>query len=421
MEVYSKASATLLTIPRFGASGEVGPWFLPLNYCGRGENPQTECLLHHPCDLYIILQIGAHHPHPKRHCYLETNFGPYNLGIRQWNAVIWCLLHQKKSAKQICPNFGQIKRIEFQPGLTEATTLIILPTKNVLPSERLACSMIEGITSIGSYQIVLLRCSLSPKWPFWMCGDFRLHPWKKYWNHAMILGNQTCLHRDFPSGTFVFKRNINGMSSSLATHHSVLPSGVNSWKAAGLGAGKRSHGVAWYRMVSLVKSQVFYWTFEANLHVTDTGRKTPLHVIHACKPHSTAMLLWMMIFAYTAWWVWKLRPAATVERLSTLTIPHYCWFRDSQSNGLRLGLKAQKKLKTWPGRHKRQNHVHHNFENLSPQVRHFLWCRSSPHHPKRWMEAWWLHMCTVSSSNTIKSQEYVINLTVTWSYTLKIN
>ena len=66
--------------------------------------------------------------HPKRHCYFETNFGPYNLGIRQWNAVYGAGT-SKLSAKQICPNFGQIKRIKFQPGLAEVTTLIILPTK----------------------------------------------------------------------------------------------------------------------------------------------------------------------------------------------------------------------------------------------------------------------------------------------------
>ena len=176
---------------------------------------------------------------------------------------------------------------------------------------------------------------------------------------------------------------------------------VNSWKAAGLANGKRRYRMVLPGITCYISGVLL--TLEAN---PDTRRKKNTSACHACKPHSTAML-WMMLLAFTAWRVWKLLPAATVERLSTLTIPHYCWFRDSQSNGLRLWLKARKKLKAWPGRHKRQNHVRHNFENqpVSPQVRHLLRCRSSPHHPKRWMEVWWLHMCNVSSSNTIKSQE----------------
>ena len=116
-----------LTISRLGASERVGPWFLPLNYCGRGENPKTECLLHHPCDLYIILQIGAHHPIPNVTATLKPTLALTTLESGS-KSSIWCW-YIKKSAKQICPNFGQIKRIKFQPGLAEVTTLIILPIK----------------------------------------------------------------------------------------------------------------------------------------------------------------------------------------------------------------------------------------------------------------------------------------------------
>ena len=302
----------------------------------------------------------------------------------------------------------QIYRIEFQPGLTRNHHPDNPPNQHVVPSELWPVRSLKALLQSQSPN----RC-FGAAWAQSGNSEVRRFQFasleKTVESCHDVLENQTFLHRGFPSGTF------------KSGTPSLLPA---EWAAGRPPASAVPNvGIAWHRMVSLVKSQVFSWTFEAILHVTDTRRKKNTSACYTCKPHSTAMLLWMMIFAYTAWWVWKLLPAATVGRLSTLTIPHYCWFRDSQSNGLRLGLKAQKKLKAWPGRHKRQNHVHHNFENqpVSPQVRHLLWCRSSPHHLKRWMEVWWLHMCTVSSSNTIKWQEYVINLTVTWSCTLKIN
>ena len=121
----------------------------------------------------------------------------------------------------------------------------------------LACSLVEGIASTAVTKIVV-SVQLEPKMAILRCCDFRLpaawleNRWESFRNHAMLLGNQTCLQRGFLSGTFVFKQNMHLMSSSLATHHSVLPAKVNSWKAAGLGNAK-PRGIT----ASLVTFQVF--------------------------------------------------------------------------------------------------------------------------------------------------------------------
>ena len=87
-----------------------------------------------------------------------------------------------------------------------------------------------------------------------------------------------------------------------------------------------------------------------------------------------------------------------------------CWCMDSQKrNALRLGLKARKKLKAWPKRHKRQNTMYST--TLKTYHLKSVICSDvkAPHHPKRSMELWWLHMGTVSSSvitvNTLRNNQ----------------
>ena len=163
----------LFTISRLGAPGEVGQSFLPLNYCGCGEDlfqkmpfassllsehhtltfqlqhhgvhnlipnitaTLTPTLAHDVCDVwcryifcvictsYIIVQHGAHNLIPN----VDTNFGPFNLGIRQCTARVCCYSIGKKNGKINLPSFGQINQIERQPGLTKTTTLITLPSE----------------------------------------------------------------------------------------------------------------------------------------------------------------------------------------------------------------------------------------------------------------------------------------------------
>ena len=108
-----------LTISRLGASERVGPWFLPLNYCGRGENPKTECLLHHPCDLYIILQIGAHHPIPNVTATLKPTLALTTLesgSEMQYMVLVHQNYQQNKSAQTLAKSNG----LSFNLGLQKS-------------------------------------------------------------------------------------------------------------------------------------------------------------------------------------------------------------------------------------------------------------------------------------------------------------
>ena len=50
-----------LATPRCRASGEVGPWFLPLSYCGCGEDLLNKNPFACSCDLYIIHAFQLQH------------------------------------------------------------------------------------------------------------------------------------------------------------------------------------------------------------------------------------------------------------------------------------------------------------------------------------------------------------------------
>ena len=315
----------------------------------------------------------------------------------------------------------QIYWIDFQPGLTRNHHPDHPPNQNVVPSER---SPVRWLKALLQQQ--LPNCCFRAAW----AQSGHSEP-LGYWIAWCILGilytRESC--HDFQETkrvfTEVFQVAPSFPSETCIRCHQVFP--ITPSFQAEWTAGKQpasavpkvgvSHGIAWYHSWSLKGSlELLKLTW---MWLTQRRKKnTPLHVMHAYKPHSTAMLLWMMIFAYTAWWVWKLLPAATVEWLSTLTILHYCWFRDSQSNGLRLGLKAQKKLKAWPGRHKPQNHVHHNFENQPVSHLKFVICCDVESRPIIQSDGWKYGGFTCV---LFLHQILVINLTVTWSYTLKIN
>ena len=102
----------------------------------------------------------------------------------------------------------------------------------------LACSLVEGITSTAVtklYQIVA-SVQLEPKVAILNCCDFRLHHWNIYGNHMEIMPwfwepNLTWLHHWGSEWHLRVQAKHASMSSSLAPHHSVLPSWVNSWKA----------------------------------------------------------------------------------------------------------------------------------------------------------------------------------------------
>ena len=109
------------------------------------------------------------------------------LNIQLWH---WPFITLESDSEM--KGFGQINWMEFQPGLAETTTLITLPIKiSDHPNARLLDDWRHIFNR--SHQIVF-RCSLSPKWPFWSAAilDCLIGI---YGNHAMILGNQTCLHR----------------------------------------------------------------------------------------------------------------------------------------------------------------------------------------------------------------------------------
>ena len=73
----------------------------------------------------------------------------------------------------------------------------------------------------------------------------------------------------FPSGTFMFKRNMHPMTSSLATHRSFQA----VWAAGKQPASAVPNaGIAWHHCITRHISGVLL-TLEASLDVTDTRRK----------------------------------------------------------------------------------------------------------------------------------------------------
>ena len=164
-------------------------------------------------------------------------------------------------------------RIDFQP------TLIHAPNQNFVPSERTPVRWLKALHQQQSPNCVA-SVQLEPKWPFWSAAilDCLLHPWNTVYEGIMPWFRETKLvFMEVPSGAFIFKRRMHPMSSSLATHRSFQA----EWTARKQPASAVPNvGIAWHRMVSLVKSQGFSWTLEASLDVTDTRRKknTLLHV-----------------------------------------------------------------------------------------------------------------------------------------------
>ena len=147
----------------------------------------------------------------------------------------------------------QIYRIDFQPGLTRNHHPDHPPNQNVVPSERSPVRWLKALLQQQSPNCCSVQ--LEPKVAILNCCDFRLHHWN-VWKSCHDFRKPKVSHRGCPSDTFIFKRNMHPVSASLATHHSVLPSGVNGWKAAGLSSAKR-RCIAWYRTVSLVTFQAF--------------------------------------------------------------------------------------------------------------------------------------------------------------------
>ena len=171
----------------------------------------------------------------------------------------------------------QIYRIDFQP------TLIHAPNQNVVPSERHACSLVEGIASTAVTKLYQLVASvqLEPKVAILKCGDFR---WPSasleyciWGNHAMILRKPKRVFTEvFQVAPSFSKRNMHPMSSSLATHRSFR----QRWAAGKQPASAVPNvGIAWYHCITRHISSVLL-TLEANLDITDTRRKknTLLHV-----------------------------------------------------------------------------------------------------------------------------------------------
>ena len=152
--------------------------------------------------------------HPKHHRYFDINFGPYNLGIRQWNAGVWCY-YIEKNGKTNLPGFGQINRIEFQPGLAETTTLMTLPNQNFAPSE---CTPARWSKAL-----------LQPQSPNWCFGAA--------WTQVAILNSrvvfsgakkQKLRFRSWVVAALQYFHTVNWinwaiMSCLLFPHHAVLP------------------------------------------------------------------------------------------------------------------------------------------------------------------------------------------------------
>ena len=157
----------------------------------------------------------------------------------------------------------QIYRIDFQPGLIETTTLITLPIKmsyhpNGTPARWLKALLQQQLPNcVASVQ-------LEPKVAILKCCDFRLHPSNIYiyiyGNHMEIMPwfwepNLTWFHHSGSEWHLRVQAKHASMSSSLS--HPITPSFRAEWTAGKhLGHAKPS-GIAWYRMVSPVKSQVF--------------------------------------------------------------------------------------------------------------------------------------------------------------------
>ena len=203
------------------------------------------------CTSYIIVQHGAHNLIPN----VDTNC-PYNLGIRQVTAGVCCYSigknkRQDKSAR-LWPN-QKSTGLSFNLGLPKITTLITLPIKiSHHPNARLLVGWRHYFNS--SHQIVLFRCSLSPKWPLMKCYDFRSHHWNKSWewfrNHAMISGKFT------KPMSWPFTGRFRNSSGALRPPSFV----VNSWGKPRASANAWDpHGIPWHGLVTfqLFKSQLF--------------------------------------------------------------------------------------------------------------------------------------------------------------------
>ena len=129
----------------------------------------------------------------------------------------------------------QIYGIDFQPGLTRNQHPHHPPNQNVVPSERHACSLVEGIASIA----VTKLCCFGAAWAqsgHSECAAILDCIIGIYGNHMEIMPwfwetNLTWLHHWGSEWHLRVQAKHASMSSSLATHHSVLPGWVNSWKA----------------------------------------------------------------------------------------------------------------------------------------------------------------------------------------------
>ena len=82
--------------------------------------------------------------HPKPQCF-DFNLGPYNLGIRQWNAGVWCWYVRKNGKTNL-------------PSLAKSTVITV--RIKMRPVGMHAWSMVEDIASTVTK--LVFRCSLNP-------------------------------------------------------------------------------------------------------------------------------------------------------------------------------------------------------------------------------------------------------------------